>query len=204
MNLSEITKAVQAIAPSTTTAQVEAFLESSELTPELIDSTMIPALVKSLESSIAPNPATSTQITEARSRTNVTNSSVKKSALAKKEGSAIATSKRGSSRVAKSAPVEKAQIETASTKALIQDLEVSTIEEAANAGYNADTGKLAAIAFVTGVQMRATDDIAMMLPKAMSGIFGSIGEVSDTRYQGIFDHVRINEPDKEVAIDWSF
>ena len=201
MNLSEITKAVQAIAPSTTTAQVEAFLESSELTPELIDSTMIPALVKSLESSIAPNSSTSTQLTEVRSRTN---SSVKKTALANKEDGAIAKSKRGSSRVAKSTQVEKAQIEKASTKTLIKDIEVSAIEDAANAGYNADTGKLAAIAFVTGVQMRATDDIAMMLPKAMSGIFGSIGEVSDTRYQGIFDHVRINEPDKEVAIDWSF
>ena len=202
MNLLEITAKVQVAESSATEQSVAQVLKNMSIEVSDIQDNHIAAIATEIQKSSTQLASTSTQLTEARSRTN-TNSSVKKSAIAKKEGSAIATSKRGSSKVAKSAPVEKAQIETASTKALIQDLEVSTIEEAANAGYNADTGKLAAIAFVTGIQMRATDDIATMLPKAMSGIFGSIGEVSDTRYQGIFDHVRINEEPEAIAIDWS-
>lgn len=198
MNLSEITEAVQAITPSATTAQIEDILTKSQIDVDLVDDSMISLIARKAQSGIAP---TSTQLAQPIA----TNSSVKKSALAKKEGSTIATKKRGSSKVAKTQPVEKVQIEKASIKADIQSNEVAIVEEAASAGYNSDVGTLAASAYLGGVQMRFAEEVNANMPKAMSGIFDSIGDISDTRYQGIFDHVRINEPAQpEDAIDWSF
>ena len=184
------------------TAKAEEVLAANSLTISDVDETFIPSLKAEMDKSALSTGVNGSSQSLATQST-VTNSSIKSGKLAPKKEGAIATSKRGSSKVAKSVPVEKAQIEKASTRALIKDLEVGAIEEAATAGYNADTGKLAAIAYVSALQMRVADDVAVMMPKAINGIFASIGEVSDTRYQGIFDNVRINEEPEEVSIDWS-
>lgn len=183
-------------------SKAEELLTANSLTISDVDESFIPSLRSEMgKSALSTGVSGSTQITQPRS----TNSSVKKSALVKKEEGAIATKKRGSSKVAKTPePVEDLQIAKRSVKADIQSSEVLVVEEAASAGYNSDVGTLAASAYLGGVQMRFADEVNASLSKSMSGIFDSIGEISDTRYQGVFDNVRINEPSEEVAIDWSF
>lgn len=185
------------------TVKAEEVLAANSLTLSDIDETFIPSLKAEMDKS-----ALSTGVSNTSAQLASTNSSVKpagKLATKKEEGTIATSKKRGSSKVAKTPePVKDLQVAKRSVKADIQSSEVLVVEEAASAGYNSDVGTLAASAYLGGVQMRFADEVSANLPKAMSGIFGSIGEISDTRHQGIFDHVRINEPSEETAIDWSF
>jgi len=202
MNLTEIFEAVQAITPSATIAQVEEILSKEKLSADLVDSAMISVIARKAQAGITP-----TSQSLATTQPIATNSSIKGGKLApKKEGAIAEIKKRGSSKVAKNQPIEKVQIEKASIKSNIQAGEVSVIEEAASAGYNSDVGTLAASAYLGGVQMRFADEVSANMPKAMGGMFDGIGKISDERHQGVFDHVRMNQPHQEEAKadEWSF
>ena len=210
MKFQTIEQLAQELAVSTDEAQ--SLLKSGGLSLDDIDGLILDALKADLKGAIATEiKKSSAQITPTSqslaTQPIATNSSIKGGKLAPKKESAIAgIKKRGSSKVAKNQPIEKVQIEKASIKSNIQAGEVSVIEEAASAGYNSDVGTLAASAYLGGVQMRFADEVSANMPKAMGGMFDGIGKISDERHQGVFDHVRINQPHQEesTADEWSF